>query len=48
MNLVEDVVEVYRDPKEGAYATKVVLDRGGRIAPLAFPDLEIAVTDLLP
>ncbi len=48
VNLVEDVLEVYRDPREGAYATKFVLGRGGRIAPLAFPDLEVAVTDLLP
>lgn len=48
VNLVDDVVEVHRDPADGAYRTKLVLKRTESISPLSFPDLEIAVSDLIP
>jgi Uma2 family endonuclease len=41
VNLNEDCLEVYRDGKE------LILQRGDRIASLAFPDLVFAVTDIL-
>jgi len=48
INLVKDVVEVYRDPKGGAWQTKLVYLRGGMLSMAAIPDVEIAVSDLLP
>jgi hypothetical protein len=48
VNLVEDVLEVYRDPRDGLYQSRAVLSREERIAPRAFPDLEMPVNDLLP
>ena len=51
-NLVDDVLEVYRDPRsspsgEALYQTKLTLNQGMSIAPLAFPDFYVAVDDLL-
>ena len=55
VNLVDRVVEVYRDPVEDAsaafgwrYRSVVVLTPGDAAVPLAFPDIRIAVSDLLP
>jgi Uma2 family endonuclease len=41
VNLNDDCIEVYRDGKE------LILQRGDRIASLAFPNLEFAVADIL-
>ncbi len=51
-NLVDDVLEVYRDPRssssgEALYQTKLTLSQGMKVAPLAFPDFHVAVDDLL-
>ena len=48
VNLVNDVLEVFRDPKDGAYQTKLVLKPTETISPLSFSDVEIAVSDLIP
>lgn len=55
VNLVDRVVEVYRDPVEDAsaafgwrYRTVVVLTPGEVVVPLAFPTARLAVSDLLP
>jgi Uma2 family endonuclease len=40
-------IYVMREPYETGYRSQVVLSGGDRIFPLAFPDLEIAVDDLL-
>jgi Uma2 family endonuclease len=48
LNLVRDVLEVYRNPAEGDYGTRRILRRGEQIAPLARPESLIAVDDLLP
>lgn len=49
LNLVQDVLEVYREPAAGAYRTRRILRRGERIAPLAVhPDVTVAVEDILP
>lgn len=48
VNLIDDELEVCRDPVDGAYATRLVLQATEVVSPLSFPDLEIAVSDLLP
>jgi Uma2 family endonuclease len=42
-----DTVEIWRDPVGRRYRSARVAARGEQIAPLAFPDLPLAVTDLL-
>ncbi len=47
VNLLEKVVEVYREPSAlGVYDSVFRFKAGDRIAPAAFPDAEIAVADL--
>jgi Uma2 family endonuclease len=48
VNLVDDVLEVYRDPEKGSYSTRRILSPSDKVAPLSFPDLEIEVRDLIP
>jgi len=48
VNHVDEVVEVYRDRQAGTWRTKIVHGRGERVAMLRFPDVEIAVSDILP
>jgi Uma2 family endonuclease len=47
-NLAHDFIEVYREPVRGSYRVKLVLHRGERVSPLARPDVDIAVDDMLP
>ena len=47
VNLVDDLILVYRDPGPAGYGVVQVLRRGDTIRPLAFPDVEIAVSDVL-
>jgi len=46
-DLNRDRVTVYRDPTPDGYATSRVYRRGESISPLAFPDLAVAVDDIL-
>ena len=48
VNLVDDVLEVYRQPSRQSYESKAILAPGSRITPQAWPDLEIEVADLIP
>ena len=53
LNLVDRVLEIYRDPARGAdggwhYGQKHVLRPGDHASPLARPDAKIAVSDLMP
>jgi Uma2 family endonuclease len=55
LNLVDRVLEVYRDPAPDAasplghgYRLRLTFAPGERISPLAFPDVSIAIDDLLP
>ena len=48
VNHVDEVVEVHRDRDAGVWRTKAVHGRGERVAMLRFPDVEIAVSDILP
>ncbi len=48
VNLIENVVEVYRDPRGATYGAKQTYAAGGAIAPLAASTASVAVSDLLP
>lgn len=49
VNLVDRRLEVYRDPlPEGQYQDVQVYEPGDTVGPLALPDSEISVADLLP
>jgi Uma2 family endonuclease len=47
VNLVDSVVEVYRNPVRSRYRSVEALKPGDVIRPLAFPDVAIAVSDIL-
>lgn len=47
VDLGKDLLTVYRDPTPDGYRTSRTLRRGGRIAPLAFPDREFLVAEIL-
>lgn len=48
LNLDDGALEVYRDPAESSFRDARVLGPEEKIAPLAFPDLELRVGDFLP
>jgi Uma2 family endonuclease len=48
VNLVDESVEIYRDPREGEWWSKSTHQRGETITMLAFPDVAIPVSDVLP
>lgn len=48
VNLVENELVAYREPTDAWYASVNTYCRGDRISPSAFPDVNFAVTDLLP
>lgn len=48
VNLVDNVLEVYRDRAGGAWRTRTTHGRGDVVTPTAFPGVEVAVTELLP
>lgn len=48
LDVVGKQLEVYRNPGEGGYQTRLVLKTADTITPLASPGASIAVTDLLP
>ena len=46
-NLVDRQIEVHRDPTPGGYKSIQVFKPGDVIRPLAFPDLDVAVSDII-
>lgn len=48
LNLVSRELEVFRDPVEGAYQTRIVLRAEDSVPPLGRPEAVILVSDLLP
>jgi Uma2 family endonuclease len=48
VNLVNDTVEVYRDPNPAGYETKLRFTRDDTLSPLAFSDIEVRVSEVLP
>ena len=47
VNLADLTVEIYRQPHFTGYAARTVLSAGDHAAPLAFPDVAVAVGELL-
>ena len=47
VDLNRDLVTVYRDPTPNGYASSRVYPRGESVSPLAFPDLTVAVDDIV-
>jgi Uma2 family endonuclease len=47
-NLVRRVFEVYRDPENGVYQTRLVLRAGDTVSPLSQPEACLEISDLLP
>jgi Uma2 family endonuclease len=48
LNLVDWCLEVYRNPKDGAYTSRTVLREGDSVSPLSRPEAAILVASLLP
>ena len=48
LNLVDDVLEIYRQPEGNAYREQLTIPADGTASPLAFPDVTIALADILP
>jgi Uma2 family endonuclease len=48
VNLPERLVEVYREPHRGRWGGRSIHRRGERVHMAAFPDVSIAVDDVLP
>jgi Uma2 family endonuclease len=47
LDLGRDLMLVHRDPTPDGYRSVQIARRGDRIAPLAFPDCELSVDDVL-
>jgi Uma2 family endonuclease len=47
VDLTGDRLLVHRDPRDGAYRSVQILTREDTVSPLAFPELTIAVADIL-
>lgn len=48
IDLTLNQIEVYRRPEHGVYQERTIPIRGGTLTVLAFPDVSIPVSDLLP
>lgn len=47
VNLKDDAIEVFREPTPNGYSQRMELRRGDRVAPTAFPDLTLDVSEIL-
>jgi Uma2 family endonuclease len=48
VDLRHDVIEVFREPSPSRYGITQRVERSGSVAPLAFPDVVLAASDILP
>ena len=48
VDLTHDVIEVFRQPSLSGYGSTQRIERGGSVALLAFPDVALAATEILP
>jgi Uma2 family endonuclease len=48
VNLQEDVIEIYRSPQGEEYLAKSIARMGDTLAPQAFPDTAVAVSEIIP
>jgi Uma2 family endonuclease len=47
VNLVNSLLMVYRQPVDGVYRSVTMLSEGDTVQPLAFPDVTIAVSEIV-
>lgn len=47
VNVVDRVIEIYRDPVKGKYTTTTVHARGDSVTMLRFPDVTVGVSDVI-
>ncbi len=47
INLRDFRVEVFRDPRNGEYESREIIDRDGTVRPLAFPKVKLHLARLL-
>ena len=47
VNLIDETIEIYREPHLAGYASKTILRSGDKATPQAFADVEVDVTGLL-
>ena len=47
VNLVDRVVEIHRDPSNGAYRVKIERGADDTAAPVALPDVKLRLADIL-
>ena len=47
VNLIDNCLEVYRQPQDSEYLEKIVLTKADNLSLQAFPDIRIAVADIL-
>jgi Uma2 family endonuclease len=48
LNLQDDVLEIYRNPKGGTYREQLIVKGDGQAAPEAFPDVIISLAEIIP
>jgi len=48
LNVIGRQLHVFREPTEDGYQSEVIVEEDGIISPLQFPDLSIAVLEMLP
>ena len=48
LNLQDDTLEIYRQPEGPAYREQITIPADGTASPLAFPDVTIALPEILP
>jgi Uma2 family endonuclease len=48
INLVDDVIEVHRQPEGEGHRDTVKRYKGDEITAVAFPDTSFSITDLIP
>lgn len=47
VNLMEQTIEIYREPSSAGYATKIILRAGDTARPQAFPEIAVDLAELL-
>ncbi len=47
VNLPDEVVEVYREPRKGSYTDRRIVHRGDTLTPLALPDVTLSADEIL-
>jgi Uma2 family endonuclease len=48
VNLQEDIIEVFREPADGKYIVMLSFAPGQQLSPLAFEDVIVPVSDIIP